>query len=101
MLCLIVLLLVSNVVRVHNLKVQTGMEGLIGTRDGVKGDMNRKGYVFVAGELWQARCEQPLQDGEEVRIVGYEGLTLFVKPIAYASVSGKQMRFVYLGVWPR
>jgi len=79
-LALIMLLLVSNVVRAHKAKVQTGMEGLIGAVARVHGDMNGQGYVYVAGELWKARCELPLQDGETVCIQGYEGLTLYVKP---------------------
>ena len=79
-LALILLLLVSNVVRAHRAKVQTGMNRLIGAMARVRGDMNGLGYVFVAGELWHARCELPLQDGEDVCILGYDGLTLRVKP---------------------
>ena len=79
-LALIMLLLVSNVVRAHQAKVQTGMTGLIGAVARVRGDMNGPGYVYVAGELWKARCDLPLQDGETVYIHGYEGLTLHVEP---------------------
>jgi membrane-bound serine protease (ClpP class) len=79
-LALIMLLLVSNVVRAHQAKVQTGMTGLIGAVARVRGDMNGAGYVYVAGELWKARCDLPLQDGETVCIHGYEGLTLYVRP---------------------
>jgi membrane-bound serine protease (ClpP class) len=77
---LIMLLLVRSVVRAHAAKVQTGMDPLIGTLARVKGDMNGEGFVYVVGELWRARCRQPLQDGETVRIESYEGLTLHVKP---------------------
>jgi membrane-bound serine protease (ClpP class) len=77
---LIMLVLVRNVVRAQALTVQTGMERMIGTLAHVKGDMNGEGFVFVAGELWRARCPQPLQDGETVRIESYDGLTLCVKP---------------------
>jgi membrane-bound serine protease (ClpP class) len=77
---LIMLLLVRNVVRAQALRVQTGMDQMIGTLAQVKGDMNGEGFVYVAGELWRARCRQPLQDGETVRIESYDGLTLHVKP---------------------
>jgi membrane-bound serine protease (ClpP class) len=87
-LALIMLLLVSNVVRAHRTKVQTGMEGLIGAVARVRGDMNGQGYVYVAGELWKARCDLPLQDGETVCIQGYEGLTLYVKPAPGDKVTG-------------
>jgi membrane-bound serine protease (ClpP class) len=77
---LIMLLLVHNVVCAQALKVQTGMDRMIGTLARVKGDMNGEGFVYVAGELWRARCRQPLSDGEIVRIESYDGLTLGVKP---------------------
>ena len=80
-LALIMLFLVRNVVRAHQAAVQTGMENLIGAVAGVHGNMNGQGFVFVAGELWQARCALPLQDGEAVAIQKFEGLTLFVKPV--------------------
>jgi membrane-bound serine protease (ClpP class) len=79
-LALIVLLLVGNVVRVHSTRVKTGVENLIGAVARVRGDLVGQGYVYVAGELWRARCDQVLQDGETVRILRCEGLTLFVKP---------------------
>ena len=85
-LALILLLLVGNVVRAHQTKVQTGMERLIGAVAHVRGDMDGLGYVFVAGELWHARCDLPLQDGENVCILGYDGLTLNVKPADRAQV---------------
>jgi membrane-bound serine protease (ClpP class) len=77
---LIMMLLVRNVVRAQALKVQTGMDQMIGALAQVKGDMNGEGFVYVAGELWRARCRQPLSDGETVRIESYDGLTLHVKP---------------------
>jgi membrane protein implicated in regulation of membrane protease activity len=39
--------------------------------------------VLVEGELWKARCRVKgcrLSRGVEVRVVGYEGLTLLVEP---------------------
>lgn len=79
---LIMMLLVRNVIHAHAAKVQTGMERMIGTLARVKGDMDGEGivYVNINGELWRARCRQRVQDGEQVQIESYDGLTLYVKP---------------------
>jgi membrane-bound serine protease (ClpP class) len=79
-LALIMLLLVSNVVRAHRAKVQTGMDGMIGALAQVRGDIDGEGYVYIAGALWRARCDLPLQDGETVCVESFDGLTLYVKP---------------------
>ena len=79
-LALIMLLLIRKVVRARQTKVQTGMSQLIGAFARVRGDLDGEGFVFIAGELWRATCAQRLQDGESVRIEGFVGLTLHVKP---------------------
>ena len=81
-LALIMLLLVSNVVRAHRSKVRTGIERLLGANAEVKGSLDGEGFVFVSGELWRAQCDLPLQDGETVRVVAYDGLTLHVRPLS-------------------
>ncbi len=40
-----------------------------------------EGTVYVAGELWTARCPTPVRAGEKVRVVGREGLILQVEPL--------------------
>jgi membrane-bound serine protease (ClpP class) len=45
-----------------------GMQGVV--RDG--------GYVFVRGELWRARADEPLRPGQHVRVDEVDGLTLAV-----------------------
>ena len=89
-LALIMLLLIRNVVRAQQMKVQTGMNQLIGAFARVRGDLDGEGFVFIAGELWRATCAQRLQDGESVRIEGYVGLTLYVSPaIAPSAFEGR------------
>ena len=39
-----------------------------------------KGKVFVRGEYWDAESSRPVETGEEVRVVGVEGLKLRVEP---------------------
>ncbi|HZV35255.1 MAG TPA: NfeD family protein, partial [Verrucomicrobiae bacterium] len=38
------------------------------------------GKVFLEGEYWNAVSETPIEAGQPVEIVGFEGLTLRVKP---------------------
>jgi membrane protein implicated in regulation of membrane protease activity len=38
------------------------------------------GQVFVAGELWEARCEDGADAGTQVRVLAVNGLTLDVRP---------------------
>jgi membrane-bound serine protease (ClpP class) len=49
---------------------------------GAIGEMRANGYVFVNGELWQARSAhgEELKPGERVRIESLDGLVLTVKP---------------------
>lgn len=60
-------------------KVKTGKEGLIGEVGRAKTDVLEKGKVFLHGELWNARSEELIKEGEEVVVVGVDGLTLRVK----------------------
>jgi membrane-bound serine protease (ClpP class) len=48
-----------------------GMEGVV--RDG--------GYVFVRGELWRARSDEPLAPGQRVRVEDVDGLSVAVRPV--------------------
>ena len=54
-----------------------GMEGVV--RDG--------GLVFVRGELWRVRADEPLAPGQRVRVASVDpGLVLDVEPLDPASV---------------
>lgn len=39
------------------------------------------GYVRVNGELWQASSNSTIDAGEEIAVVGIEGMTLLISPI--------------------
>lgn len=60
-------------------KPLTGQEGIIGEIGVAKTPVDKSGKVFVHGEYWNALSEEPIQAGEEVRVVGMEGLVLKVK----------------------
>ena len=56
-------------------------DNIIGSVGMVTKPLTPEGYVKVGGVLWRARCrETELDIGEEVEIVGMEGMRLLVKP---------------------
>jgi membrane-bound serine protease (ClpP class) len=58
--------------------VTTGAEGLLGERGEVIVRCAPRGRVRLRGESWNARSEEPLELGEEVRVEAVDGLTLVV-----------------------
>ena len=55
-----------------------GVETLVGARALVVMPCRPSGQVRVQGELWGARCDEGADPGDEVTVVGVEGLTLVV-----------------------
>lgn len=80
LMALLLAVLVVAVVRGQKLPVITGKEMLLGATALAKSELNPKGTVFVAGETWNAiLLEGKIEPGEEVVIVGVEGLLLKVR----------------------
>ena len=59
----------------------TGQSGMIGEIGMVKIPLTPKGRVQIHGELWFARCKQPVKAGVLVRVIAVKGLTLDVEPL--------------------
>ncbi len=76
---LVVTVLSIAVLRDRRRQVRTGVEGMIGERGVVRATINPRGKVFLHGEYWNAVAESPLDIGEEVEVVGVDGMTLQVK----------------------
>jgi membrane-bound serine protease (ClpP class) len=70
------------VARAHRRQVAAGREAMIGVRGTVRKRLGPKGTVFVVGEIWDAtlREGEALETGEEIEVVGIEGLRLLVVP---------------------
>lgn len=69
--------------RAQFLPVRSGKETMLGKRAGVVARVDETGgKVFVEGEYWNARSAVPVEAGQNAEIVGIEGLTLKVKPVA-------------------
>lgn len=56
-----------------------GAEKLLGTVAAVM--PNDADRVWIHGESWRVHADRPLHPGEPVRVVGRDGLTLFVQPL--------------------
>lgn len=69
----------SYAVKAHMFKVQTGSEGMIGEIGVARTDISPWGKVFVHGELWDARSEVPVREGERVVVTAVEGMLVKVK----------------------
>lgn len=59
-------------------KVVTGAEEMIGMSGKVDSWAGAAGYVIAHGERWKAISTEPLGPGEDVKVVGRDGLTLKV-----------------------
>jgi membrane protein implicated in regulation of membrane protease activity len=53
----------------------------IGSRGRTVTPISPRGYIRVDGELWQASSSSTIDAGEEITIVGMEGMTLLISPI--------------------
>jgi membrane-bound serine protease (ClpP class) len=71
--------MISYALKAQLSKVKTGREGLLGETGTARTDLAPSGKVFVHGELWDARSEEPVAPGERVRVVAVDGMTLRVK----------------------
>ncbi|MCX5811556.1 MAG: nodulation protein NfeD [Proteobacteria bacterium] len=69
----------SYAIKAQLLKVKTGSEGLIGESGVAKTDVSGRGKVFLHGELWNAKSDESIMQGEQVVVTGIEGLGLIVK----------------------
>jgi membrane-bound serine protease (ClpP class) len=71
---------ISLAVRSQIRKPFTGSEGMVGETGVAATDIDGRGKVHVVGELWDARCDQPVRKGDRVTVKRLEGMTLLVEP---------------------
>jgi membrane-bound serine protease (ClpP class) len=63
----------------------TGQEGLLGKIGTVRTEIQGRGKIFIHGEYWDARARERIAEGAKVKVVGVDGLTLDVEPVANGS----------------
>jgi len=56
-------------------------ETVIGQIGETRSPVHREGEVYVGGEMWSARAEQPIAEGQRVRVLGLDGLVVEVEPV--------------------
>lgn len=65
----------------HRRQPVSGAGHLVGKTAVAVGPLDPEGRVRFEGELWHARSQESVTEGEQVRIVGLNGLTLEVRPL--------------------
>jgi membrane-bound ClpP family serine protease len=55
------------------------LSGLVGQIGEARTRINEEGSVFVGGELWSARSEEPIPAGSAIRVLRREGFILIVE----------------------
>lgn len=66
-------------VRAQLSKIKTGREGLVGEEGVAQTDVFEGGKVFVYGEIWNGKSEEPISKGEKVIVIAVDGLVVEVK----------------------
>lgn len=62
-------------------RVKTGKEALIGAKGVATTDLKPKGEVRILGEFWEATAKDAeIIAGQDVEVVGMDGMLLVVKP---------------------
>jgi membrane-bound serine protease (ClpP class) len=76
--------IVTIALRARHLPVRTGRETLVGQVGIARSELNPRGMVHVAGDMWTAEdvaCVGPVPEGSRVEIVAVEGLKLKVRRV--------------------
>jgi membrane-bound serine protease (ClpP class) len=78
--CAIILaFLVRVAIRSHRTGVETSTSRMIGLKGKAVTDVAPEGRVIVQGEYWWAHSRAKVAEGENVRVVGIDGLTLEIE----------------------
>jgi membrane-bound serine protease (ClpP class) len=64
-----------------NRRKAVGAETLIGREAVVMTACQPRGQVRIGGEIWEARCAAGAVEGDAVRVLDLDGLTLIVEPV--------------------
>ncbi|MDQ3287492.1 MAG: nodulation protein NfeD [Pseudomonadota bacterium] len=70
--------------RARKRPVTTGIDELISHMATAMRDFQGHGHVRIRGEVWQANSDAAVHEGEHVRVLGIDGLTLLVVPLRSA-----------------
>jgi membrane-bound serine protease (ClpP class) len=77
---IILFFLTRLVLRSHRRGIETSTSRMIGLKGKAVTEVGSEGRVVVLGEYWWARSRARIAEGESVRVVGIDGLTLEIEP---------------------
>ena len=66
-------------IRAQRIRPKGDLDEIVGMAGKARTDVGSDGTVFVVGEYWQARSEEPVQAGTTVQIICLDGNTLVVR----------------------
>jgi membrane-bound serine protease (ClpP class) len=72
--------LIRLVIRSHRTSVETSTSRMIGLKGKAVTEVAPEGRVSVQGEYWWAYSRVKIAEGETVRVIGIDGLTLEIEP---------------------
>ncbi|UCD70905.1 MAG: nodulation protein NfeD [Syntrophobacterales bacterium] len=72
---------VTMAIRARRKKPTTGVEGLIGEVGVSESVLAPEGTVSIHGELWRAECDEWIEKGKTIKVVGVDNLKLKVKKV--------------------
>jgi membrane-bound serine protease (ClpP class) len=75
------LIVVRMAVKTYRRPVVTGAEEMLGSIGEVVEGFEKRGFVHVRGEDWQAETRQPVKPGDRVKVTEIHGLILKVEPL--------------------
>ncbi len=78
---------IGTLARLRRKTAVTGMEELPGALGLAEEDFQARGHVRVHGESWLAESTAPVREGQQIRVLGLEGLVLKVEPVNEESTS--------------
>ena len=74
-----VFVVVRAVLNAHRARVSTGAEGIIGETGRALRDFEKTGKIQIHGEIWEARCDEPVRKDDRLTVISVEGMMLNVR----------------------
>jgi membrane-bound ClpP family serine protease len=91
---IILAFLVRLAIRAYRTGVETSTSKMIGLKGKAVTEVAPEGRVSVQGEYWWAYSRAKIAEGETVRVIGIEGLTLEIEPCHDKAVIPRQVSAV-------
>ncbi len=67
-------------IKAHRRVVVSGREEMIGSHGVALESFDRQGRVRVHSEIWQARTSQAIDEGQDIKVTGLDGLIVNIEP---------------------